>query len=185
MTPRRALSDMSDHHDREDNAEPTEAAEPIDRIEAMEPALPIDRTEPTLAMDRIEPFDPIDRKELSDQSDQREVGRLGVDMATSCPGWLERSICRSPAARPWSAQRGSQYPRSRPALCGGLPPLDHKRQGANGAGPSGRRSIDRTRSLRADLTPLATTSRAGRQHARRSATCNCSRQLTRRTLAGA
>jgi len=81
-TPRRARFDISDHHDRDDNAEPTEAADPIERMDAIEPTLPIDRTEPTLPIDRIEPFDPMESREFSDQTDQRELLRRGVDIAT-------------------------------------------------------------------------------------------------------
>ncbi len=53
-------------------AEPTDNAEPIDRIDPAEPILPIEATDPMRPMHSTEPRDPINSSESVDHSDKRE-----------------------------------------------------------------------------------------------------------------
>lgn len=61
---------MSDHRDRDENAEPRLAKEPRLRIDPNEAIEPIENAEPIDPIERNEPFDPIDRNESCDHSDR-------------------------------------------------------------------------------------------------------------------
>src|SRR5699024_1168472 len=62
--------DMSDHFDRDENAEPRLANEPRLKIDPNEAIEPIENAEPVDPIDRNDPFDPIDRNESLDHSDR-------------------------------------------------------------------------------------------------------------------
>ena len=61
---------MSDHFDRDENAEPRLANEPRLKIDPNEAIEPIENAEPVDPIDRNDPFDPIDRNESFDHSDR-------------------------------------------------------------------------------------------------------------------
>ena len=61
---------MSDHLERDENAEPRLAKEPRLRTDPNEAIEPIENAEPIDPIERNEPFDPIDRNESCDHSDR-------------------------------------------------------------------------------------------------------------------
>ena len=80
---------MSDHLERDENAEPRLAKEPRLRTDPNEAIEPIENAEPIDPIERNEPFDPIDRNESCDHSD-----RLN-DMVRFSHGPSEIPECRN------------------------------------------------------------------------------------------
>lgn len=71
---------MSDHLDRDENAEPKLAKEPRLSADPNEEIDPIENADPTDPIERKDPFDPIDRNESFDHSDRlRDMARFSHD----------------------------------------------------------------------------------------------------------
>jgi hypothetical protein len=100
MTPAEERSDITDHRDSHDRAEPADNAEPIEKREANEPMLPTDNAEPTLPIDSTEPREPMQSTESVDHRDRREAPGTGIPAS-----WPERVAVPSAGAET-SAARG-------------------------------------------------------------------------------
>ena len=65
---------MSDHRERAESAEPTEANDPTQKSEQALPIDPIEANDPTDPIESTEPFEAIESTESSEQIDHRDAG---------------------------------------------------------------------------------------------------------------
>ena len=113
-----------------DSRQPSEPAEPIDRIE---PAEPIDKMDPLDPMDRIDPLDPMLRIDPDEPAEREEPLLIAM-----------RPLCRNGSGTPGGWHRGTLM--LRPGV------VAVNDAGSGGRGGSGGNSLEARRELGASTT---------------------------------